>query len=83
MQIMTNKLDDLTLAQCPALKNAVTLGICRKICKFYEVSWRDGLEHCEYPKEWPIPLVESAAKHQNALKVPRKPKKVHEIVQVH
>lgn len=77
---MNHKLDDLTLAQCPALKTPVTLGMCRKICKFYEVSWRDGLEHCDYPINWPISLVESAAKHQKPMKVP---KKVHEIVQVH
>jgi hypothetical protein len=56
--------------------------MCRKICKFYEVSWRDGLEHCEYPKDWPIPLVESAAKEQMLRKVPKKPKKVHEIVSI-
>jgi hypothetical protein len=79
---MNHKLDDLTLVNCPALRTAVTSGMCRKICKFYEVSWRDGLEHCEYPKDWPIPLVESAAKEQMLRKVPKKPKKVHEIVSI-
>lgn len=77
-----NKLSDNTLAQCPALRTAVILRICRRICKFYEVSWRDGLEHCEYPKIWPIPLVETAARDQILGNTPNRPKKVHQLVSI-
>jgi hypothetical protein len=77
---MIDRLDNLTVLECPALKAAVVRGICHYICKFYSTD-KEG-EHCDYAK-WirpEIPLVTAAKQRSPAALKPRK--KVHEIVRV-
>jgi hypothetical protein len=76
---MIDRLDNLTVLECPALKASVIRRICYHICKFYSVD-KEG-EHCDYAK-WIRPEIPIVASAKRSLPTAPKRKKVHEIVQV-
>ena len=44
------ELDDLNVIWCIALRDMVPLGMCRKLCKWYSLDFRnDDKEDCGYP----------------------------------